>query len=61
MTHIAEVTIKPPAKYPYLYPLIYAMLGFIVFTVVFVQSNLFMINEFNKSRKKIKIILNKED
>ena len=47
VAHIAEIGIAPPEKYPYLYSLIYAMLGFVGFSFIFLQSNLFMINEFN--------------
>ena len=56
-THICELFIAPPAKYPYLYPLIYAMLGFLVFFIVYAQTNLFMLRDALLSLKKSKVII----
>lgn len=55
VVHLCELIILPPEKYPYLYSLIYAMLGFIGFVFIFIQSNLFMIREYKLSDSKNKI------
>ncbi|KAL4474340.1 hypothetical protein ABPG73_015966 [Tetrahymena malaccensis] len=49
---IAENYVKPPANYPYLFSLIYAVLGFGLFTYVFIQTNLLMLHSYQISQKK---------
>ena len=45
---IGDAYIQPPAKYPYLFPLLFALLGFGVFLIVFIYSNIKMIDSYNK-------------
>jgi hypothetical protein len=51
-THGAELFITPPEKYPYLFPLCYAMIGYGVFSYVFLISNLVMVRELLMQDKK---------
>jgi len=45
---LADGSMTPPAKYPFLFHLLFALVGFAVFAIVFVYSNLKMIHSFRK-------------
>jgi len=49
---LADKFITPPARYQYLWHLLFAMVGFVVFMIVFVYSNLKMIDSYNRDSQK---------
>lgn len=54
--HLAEKTVEPPEKLPYLFELLFAALGFIVFGKTVAYSHFKMANEVWKPKRKIKLI-----
>lgn len=54
---ILEQVVSPPLKYPYIYSLAYAVLGFAMFAYIFMQTNAFMLHQFNLTKKKQKTLL----